>query len=137
MKRSPDYYLNRRKLKGLEYNKKKYRPTVDVCWEWFNILNEQLFGGKLESVERIFISNHKNYGDVYALYYYNHKIRGEPSKISVCKTFDDEKTFVEILAHEMIHHFQYSYDEPVGHGPSFLVWRDNFKLKGLNLYRAK
>lgn len=137
MKRSTDYYQNRRKLKALEYNNVKYKPTVEVAWEWFHILNEQIFGGLLEPVKKIFLSNHKKYGDVYALYYYNHKFKGKPSKISFCKSFDDEKTFVEILAHEMIHHFQYSYNEPVGHGPSFLAWRDNFKLKGLKLYRVK
>jgi hypothetical protein len=136
MKRSPDYYQNKRKLKTLEYSKVKYKPTVEVAWEWFHILNEQIFGGMLEPVDKIFLSNHKMYGDVYALYYYNHKKRNQPSSISVCKTFASEKMFVEILAHEMIHHFQYTYDEPLGHGPTFLAWRENFKLKGLKLYRA-
>jgi hypothetical protein len=136
MKRSKDYYLNRSKLKDLKYDNVKHKPTVEEAWEWFHILNEQIFGGLLQPVDKIFISNHKNYGDVYALYYYNNKKRGEPSKISVCKTFDNRKMFVEILAHEMIHHFQYTYDEPLGHGPSFTAWRDNFTLKGLKLYKA-
>jgi hypothetical protein len=136
MKRSKDYYLNRSKLKDLKYDNVKHKPTVEEAWEWFHILNEQIFGGLLQPVDKIFISNHKNYGDVYALYYYNHEKRGEPSKISVCKTFDNRKMFVEILAHEMIHHFQYTYDEPLGHGPSFTAWRDNFTLKGLKLYKA-
>ena len=136
MKRSPDYYQNRKKLINLKSNKVKYKTNVDEAWEWFNILNEQIFGGLLEPVDKIFISNHKGY-DAYALYYFNHKKRGQPSEISFCKTFACEKMFVEVLAHEMIHHFQYSNDEQLGHGPSFTAWRDNFKLKGLNLYKAK
>jgi SprT-like family len=136
MKRSKDYYLNRKKLKDLDYSTEKYKPTPEKCWEWFNILNEQIFGGLLEPVKKIFISNHKKYGDVYALYYYNNRKRGKPSKISLCKKFENEKMFVEILAHEMIHHFQYTYGEPVGHGPSFMAWRENFILKGLKLYKA-
>ena len=137
MKRSPEYYNNRRRLKSLEYTDKRYRTTVESAWEWFHILNEQIFGGLLEPVEKISISDHKKYGDVYALYHYDDKDRKQPAKISLCKTFDDEKTFVEILAHEMIHHFQYSYDEPLGHGPSFLAWRVNFNLKGINLYKVR
>ena len=137
MKRSPDYYNNRRRLKELEDSGVRYRLTIESAWEWYHILNEQIFGGLLEPVDKIFISNHKTYGDVYALYHYDDAERGRPAKISFCKTFDDEKHFVEILAHEMIHHFQYSYDEPLGHGPSFMAWRDNFNLKGLNLYKAR
>ena len=136
MKRSTVYYQNRKRLKELNDDGVKYKPTVEVCWEWFDILNEQIFGGLLEPVDKIFLSNHKNYGDVYALYYYDDGQRGEPAKISFCKSFVDEKMFVEILAHEMVHHFQYTHDEPLGHGPSFMAWRDNFKLKGLNLYKA-
>ena len=123
MKRSTAYYQNRKRLLQLKSDSIKYKPTVDSAWEWFNILNEQIFGGLLEPVEKIFLSNHKNYGDVYALYYYDDGKRGEPAKISFCKSFEDEKMFVEILA-------------PLGHGPSFVAWRDNFKLKGLNLYKA-
>lgn len=137
MKHLKAYYQNRKRLKDLKDDNVKYKPTVPECWEWFDILNEQIFGGLLDPVDKIFISNHKKHGDVYALYYYNHRKRGEPSKISMSKSFSSKKVFVEILAHEMIHHFQYCNDEPLGHGPSFMAWRDNFKLKGLNLYKAK
>lgn len=137
MKHLENYYQHRKRLKNLKNDGIKYKVTVEECWEWFHILNEQIFGGLLEPVEKIFISNHKNYGDVYALYYYDDKSRGKPAKISLCKTFESKKMFVEILAHEMIHHFQYTHDEPLGHGPSFMAWRDNFKLKGLDLYKVK
>ena len=32
--------------------------------------------------------------------------------------------------------FQHLYDEPAGHGPTFLAWRENLKLKGLTLYKV-
>lgn len=137
MKRSKVYYQNRKRLKNLEYDDMTYKPTVESAWEWFHILNEQIFGNLLEPVEKITLSNHKNYGDVYALYHYDDKEKKIPTKISLCKTFESERMFVEILAHEMIHHFQYSFNEPVGHGPSFLLWRDNFKVKGIKLYKAR
>ena len=52
------------------------------------------------------------------------------------KVYKCEKLFVEVLAHEMIHHFQNLNDEPLGHGPTFWAWRDNFKLRGLTLDRS-
>jgi hypothetical protein len=137
MKYSQEYYQNRRLLKKLKYDSVKYYPTIKETWKWFHILNQQVFGNLLNPVDKIFLSNHKKYGDVYALYHYGIKDGHKTSKISVCKSFDDEKVFVEILAHEMIHHFQYSYNEPLGHGPSFSAWSDNFNVKGLKLYRAK
>ena len=136
MKRSPDYYNNRRRLKELDDDDVRYRVTVESAWEWYHILNEQIFGGLLEPVNKIVISTHKNHDDHYALYHYDEKDKTKPTKISFCKTFDDEKQFVEILAHEMIHHFQHTYHEPLGHGPSFLAWSDNLKLRGLILYKA-
>ncbi len=137
MKRSPDYYNNHKQLKSLKHNNVVYKANTTDAWKWFHILNEQIFGGLLEPVEKIIISSHKDHEHHYALYHYDQKDKSVPCKISFWKTFDDEKQFVEILAHEMIHHFQHSYNEPLGHGPSFLSWRDNFKLKGLNLYRAR
>jgi hypothetical protein len=137
MKRSQNYYHNRKKLKSLEYNNVVYKPTRESAWEWFNILNEQIFSNKLTPVDDITISNHKG-DDVYAYYYYYTKDdpkHGETS-ISLLRKFKNEKFFVEILIHEMIHHFQHLYDEPSGHGPSFLAWRDNLKLRGLKLYKV-
>ena len=147
MKRSPDYYDNKRKLRGLKRTNVSYKANKTEAWKWFHILNEQIFGNLLEPVDKIFISNHKNYGDVYALYYYDDKFRGKPAKISLCKRFDDEKMFVEILAHEMIHQWQWDvyrfdhldyfgrpmFENSGAHGPSFFAWKNRFADYGLHL----
>jgi len=137
MKHMKDYYHNRRLLKELKHDGVEYKPTVDEVWEWFHILNQQIFGNKLKPVDKIFFSNHKG-DDVYAYYYYytkNDPKHGQTS-ISFLKSFKDKRFFVEILVHEMIHHFQHLYDEPSGHGPTFLAWSANLKLKGLTLYKV-
>lgn len=120
---------------SLTKDNKTYRVTPEVAWEWYNILNEQIFGNLLEPVSEIYIYNHD---DVYAYYHYwnNSDPKKKPSYMSFDKKFKDEKFFVEVLGHEMIHHFQHTNKETLGHGPSFLAWQPNFNLKGLNLYRA-
>lgn len=130
---SPDYYRNRKKLKQLAVENKKFRPTVEDVEEWFHILNEQIFGNKLPqtklSVKRLKTGFH-------ALYFYHKKSVNTDTEIQMNCSFDNKKLFVEILTHEMIHHFQHSYDEPLGHGPTFMAWRDNLKLKGLTLHKV-
>ena len=133
MKRSPTYYHNRKLLKELE-NTIKYRPSVEDVREWFDILNEQIFGNKLPQIKDIWIQRLKG---VHALYHYWSKKENEEPELSFNKVFESKKLFVEILAHEMIHHFQAQYDEPVDHGDTFDAWSDNFKIKGLNLYKVE
>ena len=135
MKRSPDYYHNRKLLCGLFDDGVKYRTKKIDIEIWFNILNEQIFGNKLCKVKKFQIKHDAGRHAYYAYYDKNHKNYGK-TRIVMDNKFRSKKKFVEILAHEMIHHFQVEYDEPVGHGPTFTAWRDNFKVKGLNLYKV-
>ena len=134
MKRSKDYYQNRKVLKELVYEKRKFKPKVEDIETWFDILNEQLFGNKLQRFHKIYVKRHK---DAHAYFnFWTGKDKDRPPELSMDKIFLNKKMFIEILAHEMIHLFQYQFKEPLGHGPSFWVWRDNFKLKGLKLYKV-
>ena len=137
MKRSPTYYQNRKILRELK-DDCKFRPTVQDIEKWFDILNEQIFGNKLKPFNEIRVKRlHRTHA--FFNYWTKAELReGKPNETSLEMhvVFDSEKFFVEILAHEMIHQFQHYYNEPLGHGPTFLAWSDNFKLKGLTLYKV-
>jgi hypothetical protein len=134
MKRSKDYYQNRKMLKELQYDKIRFKPKIEDIETWFVILNEQLFGNKLEPFHKIAIKRHK---DAHAYFnFWTGKDKDKPPELSMDKIFMNKKMFVEVLAHEMIHLFQHQFKEPLGHGPSFWVWRDNFSFKGLKLYKV-
>jgi hypothetical protein len=133
MKRSPEYYRNRKRLKNLTYDTDNFNTTIDDIHIWFDILNEQLFGNKLQPFGKISLKRHKN---VHALFHYWPRKENKPTMLEINRKFENKKFFVEILAHEMVHLFQYQYNEPLGHGPSFFVWSDNFYLKGLKLQKA-
>lgn len=134
MKRSKDYYQNRKLLMKLDDNK-PFRPCVEDLKLWFDILNEQVFGDKLKPVKKFKVIDIKDFHAVY-IFYKNSPKKKHKTTICVDCFFKSKKQFVEILAHEMVHHFQNSYGEHVGHGATFLAWRENFKLKGLNLYKV-
>ena len=131
MKHLKDYYHNRRKLKALKYESTKFKPRIRDIKKWFDILNEQIFGNKLPPFSKIRLIKEDG---IYAFYCYWHKKKTKESELEMIKKFKTKKLFVEILAHEMIHHYQHLHNEPLGHGPSFTAWKENLKLRGLELH---
>lgn len=104
-----------------------YETTLDDCFYWFNIINEEIFSKKLSAVEIVI----KRLRGAYA--YYQHSKKLGHSKIVIHRKFADKQLFVSCLAHEMVHHYQFLNNQPMGHGPSFEIWADKFHKKGLEL----
>lgn len=114
-------------------NDNVYETTEYACRYWFNILNKEIFNEQLTPVNEIDIRWRRL---CYAFYEYeaNKKSRSYGySKIAMNKKYQSKKFFVNVLLHEMIHHYQALYDEPMGHGPSFEKWKEVAKQKGLKL----
>lgn len=110
-----------------------YEATIEDCQQWFNVLNREIFDNALPPIQ---IDIRWRRG-AYAWYDYD-DTRYDPdnAKLLMNKRYKSKQFFVEVLAHEMVHHYQYIYNETVGHGSSFLKWRGKFNKKGLNLFRA-
>lgn len=111
----------------------EYNTTIEDCQEWFNILNRELFDNSLSPVDEIDIRWRRQ---AYAYYDYDEKNPNGICKLLMNKRYKSKQFFVEVLAHEMVHHYQYTNNEEMGHGSSFLKWRDKFNKKGLNLSKA-
>jgi hypothetical protein len=112
----------------------EYETTVEDCQRWFNILNRELFNESLPQVDEIDIRWRRG---AHAWYDYDQTNPGTgTARLLMNKRYKSKQFFVEVLAHEMVHHYQYIYNEEVGHGSSFLKWRDKFNKKGLNLSKA-
>jgi len=112
----------------------EYDTTIEDCENWFKILNRELFDNSLPEVHEIDIRWRRG---AHAWYDYDESKPGTgTSRLLMNKRYKSKQFFVEVLAHEMVHHYQYIYNEEMGHGSSFLKWRDKFNKKGLNLVRA-
>lgn len=111
-----------------------YETNIEDCKFWFRILNEEIFNNKLYLPEVDIRWRRK----AWALYQYpdSRDSKDVPLMLLLNKKYRSKKFFVEVLAHELIHHYQFLYNEPVGHGPSFVRWEDKFNRKGINLYRV-
>jgi CRISPR/Cas system endoribonuclease Cas6 (RAMP superfamily) len=111
-----------------------YEVSVEDCQKWFNILNRELFNNTLPKIDEIDIRWRRG---AHAWYDYDDRHPGTGiTKLLMSRKYKSKKFFVEVLAHEMVHHYQYIYNEEMGHGSSFFKWRDKFNKKGLNLVRA-
>jgi hypothetical protein len=111
-----------------------YETTIEDCQKWFNILNRELFENSLPKVSEIDIRWRRG---AHAWYDYDETLPGNgTARLLMNRRYKSKKFFIEVLAHEMVHHYQYTNNEAVGHGSSFLKWRDKFNQKGLNLVKA-
>lgn len=113
-----------------------YVTTEDDCVLWFRILNREVFNNQLTPLSEIHIGwKRGTYG-----YYTKITDTSNPdylyTKLSMNKKYRSKQFFVEVLAHELIHHYQAIYNQPLGHGPSFIMWRDKLNRKGINLTRV-
>ena len=112
----------------------EYETTIEDCRTWFNVLNRELFNNSLPPLDEIDVRWRRK---AHAWYDYDEARPGHgTSKLLMNKRYKSKHFFVEVLAHEMVHHYQYIYNEEIGHGSSFFKWRDKFNKKGLNLARA-
>lgn len=109
----------------------EYVPTERDCRKWFRILNEELFDNQLSRVPFDF----KWLRVCWAYYEYFPRKPNEKERIIMNKRYPSYRLFVEVLAHEMIHHWQYKKRgwNKVDHGNEFLDWSRKAKRIGLRI----
>lgn len=134
--RGSSLFTNSQLLETLDSNNEvAYTATITDIKFWFDVLNEQIFENKLTPIDKIYIRSHS---DFHAVYQYYKKTHPEYPKTSLRmgKVYRNEKLFVEILGHEMVHHYQFLFRERPGHGKSFKKWVECFNKKGLRLMKV-
>ena len=110
-----------------------YETTERDYLIWFKIINKEIFGGRLPPIDRVEIKWRRG---CFAAYTYQASSKRKKSTLLLNKKYRSKKFFVEMMAHELVHHYQFMYDEPMGHGPSFERWTKIFNKKGLRLGKA-
>src|SRR6187455_159482 len=116
----------RERLEKLSKTYEPFYPTLNDCKLWYRVLNKEIFENVLP--KRAFFDIRKRRG---AWAYFD--MDNEQYLMNV--RYRTKKQFVEILAHEMIHHIQMIEGDSVNHGPSFYTWSEVFADYGLNLKR--
>lgn len=115
--------------------KTPYKVSLKKVKIWFQILNNDLFKNKLPEFNEVFILT-------------EWKSKIDPSKeidgeciehekgkcdLYILNQYSTELHFVETLAHEMIHLYQSTFQQPLNHGKTFFKWTKKFSQYGLTL----
>lgn len=103
--------------------------TPTIVLKWWHVLNNAAFDGTLKPPKKIICRNFhgKTYG--WCQPYYSGRDLNDRTiiEIGIRKNQKDRKTFLTILAHEMVHQWQWVHREPMGHGKSFVKWKPILK----------
>lgn len=89
---------------------------------WWNLLNNALFDGKLIPPKKIIVKAFRNeHGWCNPLSKQGHV------QLGINSEFHDRKEFITILAHEMIHQWQWTEVGEMTHGQTFWQWKPLLK----------
>jgi len=129
-----------------DYRKMPYRPTTQDATAIFTELNEMVFGSILDIPPIILKRLRKSWGWCYGETELRHGKQWPITiEIQLYPYYPSAHVFVAILAHEMVHHWQWSVysvervalgKEPLmSHGPSFYKWRSALEKHKILLSR--
>jgi len=141
-----------------------YTPTKKEIQHWFKIINTHVFHGRIYATfGRIEIRRRHGVWAEYSgwidprrnaparckileecpAFGLRPRILNRPVSLcgllSITNRFPNKRVFVEVLAHEMVHLFQFLHASPpfsyraVSHGKTFHAWKPTFESHGLRL----
>jgi len=127
--------FTRKKLKPLLLLKQKYYTTYKDIKKYFKVLNEGLFNKKLSPFNQIEIKDLKRQKCVGQVITLEWKRKGTRIyKLEMDKVFDTKRDFLDTLAHEMVHLYQFTQLNDTGnHNKKFYKFNSKLKLVGLKL----
>jgi len=141
-RRNPIQVIMESELPDFSKRPRLYRPKLKDAKLYYKLLNRHIFENQLTPTRIKLIgmrdcwgycSNQGSAGDVHA------------SEIHLARRFPCVQFFIAVVAHEMIHQYQWEIETPIrrnrglrpcwGHGDSFFRWKNKFKKLGIPLSR--
>lgn len=121
----------------------KIYPTFRMIKYWFNLLNFLIFDNMVPYFcEIVFIPENKNLHAYVKLEFCPLKDI-DRTTLFINNAFDDFRVFINVLAHEMIHVYEFHTNKPYAlcenrahHGKIFFKWKKIFETNGLTLRKA-
>jgi len=124
----------RKKLKPLLSLKRKYKTTYTDIKKYFKMLNLGIFDNKLSSFNQIEIKELKYSKCMGQVIQFEWKRKGTKLyKLEMDKQYDTKKDFLETLAHEMVHLYQFLTNDTGNHNKLFYSFAPKLKYIGLKL----
>jgi hypothetical protein len=113
----------------------KFRPTIQDCREIWSNINRNVFNGELKMPSFRLVYTKAFWGECQGVI--NDQTR---VKMKINKSFLSKRLFINTMAHEMVHQWEWLNNENMTHGPQFFLWRDqlaNYNITLSRCYRMK
>jgi hypothetical protein len=98
----------------------KFRPTIQDCREVFTQINNQVFLGELKMPSFRLVYTKAFWGEC----------------TGVLESFLSRRLFINTMAHEMVHQWEWLVNENMTHGPQFFQWREQLAKFNITLSRC-
>ena len=100
---------------------KTFFPTKHLITRWFNIFNQEIFRDEIYPFHEIEIKQKKGcHAEHIPFEEYDGKIY---AVLSISDRFINKNEFLYVLAHEMVHQWQWMHLYRSDHGESFWKWK--------------
>lgn len=132
MRRKKALKLRRKIVQETLNHKGPYITSRSVIDLWFRYINRAVFNNELPNFDKIIIKKwlKRAMGQVCAYPAKNPK----RVELEMLKKYQTKKDFIETLAHEMIHLYQFALKKDTGnHNSTFYSFRPKLKFIGLGL----
>lgn len=110
----------------------KFIPTLEDCNHWFRIINKEIFDGEI-TVKFDEIEIRRRHGLWGECIGYTGEDGEQSYTLSLHNSLKSKQHFIQVIAHEMVHLWEYSVHGTMSHGVLFHGWRDKFEKYGLIL----
>jgi hypothetical protein len=108
-----------------------FEITPSFCLYWWRHLNEAVFDGALTPPARFEFKNYRDMAGFCKPWYANRKQRRVI--IGISSEIWSRKKFLEVLAHEMVHQWEWEiladWNTKTMHGKNFFAWKNKMKYR--------
>jgi hypothetical protein len=113
----------------------KFRPTISDCREIWSNINRNVFNGELKMPSFRLVYTKAFWGECQGVLEDQTRV-----KMKINKSFLSKRLFINTMAHEMVHQWEWLNNENMTHGPQFFLWRNqlaNYNITLSRCYRMK
>lgn len=108
----------------------KFRPTIQDCREVFTNINRNVFNNELKMPKFRLVYSKEFWGECQGVWDDQTSVI-----IKMNKSFLSKRLFINTLAHEMVHQWEWLVNENMTHGPAFFQWRNQLSKFNITLSR--
>lgn len=110
-----------------------YSPEEKDIHSWFKVINQELFDNVLPKFDNIRIEKFRNkWAECICHKYDDNSI---VSNLDLRHEYHSKQHFVNVLAHEMIHLWEFHFFGTMRHGKKFYSWREKLEKFNMELFK--